>query len=92
MSFAASKVNTYVWLGDKVLAAKVTVVAVVLELNVRFAPFLSVQGLLVALLMQPQISVIPERAFKVGFTSGSATVADKVSAFWVETVWFPPPI
>ena len=93
MSFAASKVNTYVWSGDKVLAAKVTVVAVVNnEVEARVAPFLSVQGLLVALLMQPQISVIPERAFKAGFTSGSATVADKVSAFWVETVWFPPPI
>ena len=83
MSFAASKVNTYVWVGLKVFAAKVVVV---LEPNVRFAPFLSMQAFPVALLMQLQTSVIPERAFKAEFTSGSATVADKVSAFWVETV------
>ena len=59
---------------------------VVVEGRLNAASFLSVQELPVALLMQLQTKVIPERALELGFTSGSATVAVKVSAFVVDTV------
>ena len=65
-------------------AAKV--IDVVVEGRLNAAPFLSVQELPVELLTQLQTKVIPERALELGLTSGSATVAAKVSAFIVDAV------
>ena len=83
VSLVAFRVNSYVSPGFKVFAAKLTLAVAERAIG---APFLLMQKPLVDLGTQLHFRVMPERTFCVESTSGSATVAVRVSAFWVETV------